>query len=214
MDILWPDSGRKAAFNSLRKTLHAARRTLDPAAGSGYLASEDESLVLCPGGDLWIDMEAFEEAARTARRGKDPAAYRAAVELYAGTLLPEDRYEEWAENRREELQRIFLSLLVELAGTHEQRGEYGPAAEMLRRAVTEEPTLEEAHAALMRLYALWEAEGCPGPVRAASGGTLPGARRGARCDNPAASRGNSCRQIPVSPECRFTSGRTTGRWRA
>jgi DNA-binding SARP family transcriptional activator len=214
MNLLWPDSNRSAAANSLHKALHAARRTFDLDAGSRYLVSVEDLLVLCPNSDLWVDVEAFEEAAAAARRAKEPAAYRVAVELYAGTLLPEDRYEEWAENRREELQRIFLSLLVELAGTHEQRGEYGPAAEMLRRAVTEEPTLEEAHAALMRLYALWEAEGCPGPVRAASGGTLPGARRGARCDNPAASRGNSCRQIPVSPECRFTSGRTTGRWRA
>jgi DNA-binding SARP family transcriptional activator len=34
MDLLWPDSGRKAASNNLRKTLHAARRALDPDAGS------------------------------------------------------------------------------------------------------------------------------------------------------------------------------------
>src|SRR4051794_22699391 len=33
MDILWPDSGRKAASNNLRKTLHAARRTLDTNEG-------------------------------------------------------------------------------------------------------------------------------------------------------------------------------------
>ena len=94
MDILWPDSGRKAASNSLRKTLHAARTTLDPAEGSGYLASEDESLVLCPGSDLWLDVDAFEEAAASARRARDPAAYRAALELYADELLPGDRYEE------------------------------------------------------------------------------------------------------------------------
>src|SRR5215210_156173 len=37
MDLLWPDSGRKAASNSLRKALHAARKVLDPAEGSGYL---------------------------------------------------------------------------------------------------------------------------------------------------------------------------------
>jgi DNA-binding SARP family transcriptional activator len=52
MDLLWPDSGRKAASNSLRTTLHTARKVLDPAMGSRYLASEDESLVLCPEGDL------------------------------------------------------------------------------------------------------------------------------------------------------------------
>src|ERR687889_1990204 len=45
MDILWPDSGRRAASNSLRKTLHAARKVLDPVTGASYLASEDESLV-------------------------------------------------------------------------------------------------------------------------------------------------------------------------
>src|SRR5215218_7251739 len=43
MDLLWPDSGRRAASNNLRSTLHAARNVLDPALGSRYLASEDES---------------------------------------------------------------------------------------------------------------------------------------------------------------------------
>src|SRR5215204_2628427 len=96
VDTLWPDSGGKAASNNLRGVLHAARRVFDPAAGSHFLASEDESLVLYPSGDLWVDVEAFEEAAATARRSRDPAAYRVALNLYVGELLPEDRYEEWA----------------------------------------------------------------------------------------------------------------------
>src|SRR5215210_2419704 len=81
MDILWPDLGRRAASNNLRQALHAARKTLGPAEGSHHLASGDESLVLCPGGDLRVDVDAFEEAAATARRVRDPAAYRAALEL-------------------------------------------------------------------------------------------------------------------------------------
>ena len=60
MDLLWPDSGRRAASNSLRSVLHAARKVLDPAVGSLYLASEGESLALCPAGDLWVDVDAFE----------------------------------------------------------------------------------------------------------------------------------------------------------
>src|SRR5919107_3960070 len=159
IDALWPDSGKKAASNSLRKTLHAARRALDPAGGSRYLASENDSLVLCPGSSLWVDVEAFEEAAATARREHEPTAHRAAIELYVGDLLPEDRYEEWAEQRRQELRRMFLSLLVELATEHEERAEHGQGVEVLRRAVAEEPTLEEAHASLMRLYALLGQEG-------------------------------------------------------
>lgn len=61
------------------------------------------------------------------------------MDLYAGELLPEDRYEEWAEDRRQGLRTTYLALLVELSGLHEERGEFGPAIEALRRAVEEEP---------------------------------------------------------------------------
>ena len=154
MDLLWPDSGRKAASNSLRSTLHTARKVLDPPMGSRYLASDDESLVLCPEGDLWVDVDAFEQAAARARGAKESATYRAALDLYEGDLLPEDRYEEWTEGRREELRQIYLALLVELAGLHEARDEHGLAIKALRKATAREPTLEEAQVALMRLYAI------------------------------------------------------------
>jgi predicted ATPase/DNA-binding SARP family transcriptional activator/DNA-binding CsgD family transcriptional regulator len=155
-DLLWPDLGNKAASNNLRVTLHAARRTLEAnrAADSRYLNLREEQLALCPGGRLWVDVEAFEEAAATARRAQDPAAFRAAIELYAGELLPGDRYEGWTENRREELRRLYLALLVEVAGLYEGREEYEKGIEALRRVILEEPAREEAHAGLMRLYAL------------------------------------------------------------
>ncbi|HET7271428.1 MAG TPA: BTAD domain-containing putative transcriptional regulator, partial [Rubrobacter sp.] len=154
MDLLWPDSSKKAASNNLRQTLHATRRALDMAAGSRYLTSEDESLVLCPDGQLWVDVEAFEEAAAIARHSRDPAAYGAALDLYVGELLPGDLYEEWAESRRQDLRRTYLDLLVELAGLHEEFGDCGPAIEALRGVLAVEPVNEQAHVGLMRLYAL------------------------------------------------------------
>ena len=155
MDLLWPDSGRKAASNNLRQALYAARRILAASpAGSRCLISEDESLIMCPGGELWVDVEAFEEAATTARRAQEPAAYRTAIELYAGELLPVDRYEEWAEEHRRRLREMHLSLLLGLARLSEEHADYDSAIEALRRVVAEEPTREEAHADLMRLYAL------------------------------------------------------------
>lgn len=154
MDLLWPDLGRKAASNSLRQALHAARRALGPATGSQYIYSAGESLVLCPESDLWVDVKAFEDAVVAARRTGEPAALRAAVELYAGDLLPEDRYEPWTQERRQGLRTTYLALLVGLAGVYEEGGEYVRGIEVLQRAVAEEPTEEEAHAGLMRLYAL------------------------------------------------------------
>jgi DNA-binding SARP family transcriptional activator len=156
MHLLWPDLGLRAASNNLRQALHVARRTLhpDPAVAARYLASWDEQLALCPEGHLSVDVEAFEMTAAAARRAREPAAYRAAIELYSGELLPEDRYEEWAEEKREQLRTTYLILLGELAVLYEERGEFGPAVETLRRAVAEEPTNEEAHVGLMRLYAV------------------------------------------------------------
>jgi predicted ATPase/DNA-binding SARP family transcriptional activator len=156
MDTLWPDLDLKAASNNLRQTLHVARRVFDPdpSSSSRYLNLEGDQLALCPGERLRVDVGAFEETAAAARRSRDPAVYRAAIELYTGDLLPEDRYEEWAEACREELRRLHLALLVELAGIYEDRKEYSAGIQTLQRALSEEPTYEETHAGLMRLYAL------------------------------------------------------------
>jgi predicted ATPase/DNA-binding SARP family transcriptional activator/DNA-binding CsgD family transcriptional regulator len=159
MDALWPDLGMQAASNNLRQTLYAVRRSLNLATGSSYLESQDKSIVLCPGGNLWVDAEAFEVAAKATRPSRQPAAYEAAINLYAGELLSADRYEEWAEEPRRRMREMYLSLLLGLARLRGEREEYDLASEALRRALKEEPTLEEAHAGLMRLYALAGSKG-------------------------------------------------------
>jgi predicted ATPase/DNA-binding SARP family transcriptional activator/DNA-binding CsgD family transcriptional regulator len=154
MDLLWPNLDRKDASNNLRRGLHVARRALEPEPSAPrYLVSHGEHLALCPDGPLWVDVEAFEEAAATARRSRDPAAYRAALDLYAGDLLPADRYENWAEDRRRQLRQIYLDLLVEMAALCEERGDLATAINSLREAASKEPEHEQAHAELMRLYA-------------------------------------------------------------
>jgi predicted ATPase/DNA-binding SARP family transcriptional activator/DNA-binding CsgD family transcriptional regulator len=158
---LWPNSSdSKAQANSLRQALYAARRTLavEPdssptgATSDSYLRLLEDQVALCPEGPLWVDVAAFEEAVTTARRVREPAAYRAAIDLYAGELLPEDRYEEWVQERREGLKFTHLFLLLELAVLYEERGEFEGAIGVLRKAVVEEPTNEEAQVGLMRMY--------------------------------------------------------------
>ena len=100
------------------------RRTLEPSAlasssaASRYLHLRGEQLTLCPDSPLWVDAEAFEGAAATARHAPlEPAAFRAAIDLYSGELLPQDRYEPWVEERRAQLRGLYLSLLLEVART-------------------------------------------------------------------------------------------------
>ena len=71
MELLWPGLEPKAAANNLHQILHVARRALElsvlaspsAAACSGYLLLRDEQLLLCPDSPVWVDVEAFEEAA-------------------------------------------------------------------------------------------------------------------------------------------------------
>ncbi|MET2736280.1 hypothetical protein ABXT16_12590, partial [Staphylococcus epidermidis] len=80
-------------------------RILEPggSARPRYLLLQDEIIFLGPPELVRVDVAAFEAAAAPARQKQDPADYCAALDLYAGELLPEDRYEEWASPRREAL---------------------------------------------------------------------------------------------------------------
>ena len=91
MDTLWPDLAPKATANNLHQALHIARRTLEPnAATHQYLSTEGQSLALYPNGGLWVDTEAFEEAAqetsrRTGRRWTStPGTYCRAIATRIG----------------------------------------------------------------------------------------------------------------------------------
>ncbi len=154
MNLLWPDLGARAAANNLHQALHIARRTLEPESNTyRYLPMRGEHLALCPEDSARVDVKAFERAALEASGSRQPAAYRAAVDLYTGDLLPRDRYEEWAESRREELLGTYLGLLFGLAALLEEREAFDRAAAALQEIVSREPAHEEAHVRLMRVYA-------------------------------------------------------------
>ena len=157
MDALWPELDADAAANNLHKTLHVARRALEPdlapSRPSAYLHLEGDLVALRPTGLLEIDAESFETNLDAARKTADPAAYEAALARYPGDLLPEDRYEEWAARRRDELGVELLDALVELARLQEREGRLDAAIATLRRVITREPAHEPAHRTLMRLHA-------------------------------------------------------------
>ena len=154
LELLWPNLELRVATNNFHRTLHALRRILDPDRQSIWLRLQDDVLVLGPSDQVWVDVQAFEAACGAARGAGDPALYHAALELYTGELLPADPYEDWAASRREHLHDLYLGLLLELARLHETRQELPAAIEALRRVVEGEPSHEEAHTGLMRLYAL------------------------------------------------------------
>ena len=154
-ELLWPDRGRDAAANNFHQALYVARRALEAAGAEGpaVLALRDDMLVLCPGGQVEVDVDAFDAAVARARETGTVADLRAALALHGGELLPEDRYEPWASGRREALSEAHLGLLLDLAGRLDEGGEAEAAIEALEQAVVLDPLHEGAHRALMRLFA-------------------------------------------------------------
>lgn len=153
VEALWPNLTATAAGNNLHYALHIARRVLAPSTLrlEGGLAS-----LWHPGG-VEVDAELFEAAVRRvlapSHTQEDPAALEAAVALYDGDLLPEDRYEEWAEAPRERLRELAITLLFRLAACYERAGSPTLAADRLQRILITDPAHEAAGAALIRLYA-------------------------------------------------------------
>src|SRR5262245_20958233 len=142
IDILWPELDQVAGTARLNKALHFARRALK----AEHIRLRNELLSLVAD-DLWVDVDAFEAAAR---RGDIDGA----LALYSGDLLPENRFDQWAELRRVQLHSDVVRLLLDQGVARESRGDSRGAIASFERLVGIDPVHEEAYARLMRLVAV------------------------------------------------------------
>lgn len=133
VEALWPHLDPAAGSANLRKAAHHARPFVGGADG---IVLRGGRVFLLPDAAVDCDAERFEHAADAALASADPQACRAAARLYTGDLLPDARFEAWAEEPRRRLREKYLHLL-RLGGE-------------LERLVREDPTDEAAHVQLMR----------------------------------------------------------------
>jgi DNA-binding SARP family transcriptional activator len=156
--LLWPDLGRQAAAQNLHHTLYRARHALEPELGHRaeprFLRLRNDLLELAPDDPFSCDLDRFEDAAAAALASGEPARHASAAALFDAEPLPEDRFEDWAIERRETVKATYVELLLELAALEWERGRLEPAAEALRRAVAVDPLNEDAHARLIELDGL------------------------------------------------------------
>ena len=156
LDILWGEANPSSATNSLAKALHAARCALEPGRtprqDSAYLHLRDDVLTL-DSEHVSIDVDLFRGVATTALQSRTIAAYEAALAAYGGEFLPEDRYEDWTEERRRSLTVLHAQLLLGLAEEHMRRNELSRAAEGFQAVLEQDPCNEDVHRRLIRLHA-------------------------------------------------------------
>ncbi|MEW1688732.1 ATP-binding protein [Streptomyces sp. NPDC091265] len=155
MDLLWPDAPMEAALRNLRVTLHAARHALEPELGprvpSSYLVAEGQLLFLAPD-RVRVDADETEKAARTALAAGDTGALGAALGALERELLPEDRFADWAGERRRRIEMLREQCVPALAGLLLSGGRTDDAVGVLREAVGRNPADEVLHLLLARIW--------------------------------------------------------------
>lgn len=158
MHVFWPDAAPDAARNSLNVAIHGLRRSLHAAgADQQVVIHRDGCYIIDPGIDVWVDAEAFEETAKSARQhlaAGDPAAARAgfeaAIGLYQGDFLTDEPYERWAQITREQLRLAHLDCLDQLSRLRFGIRDYGGCADLCLRLLAADNCREDVQRRLMR----------------------------------------------------------------
>ena len=130
IEALWPGVEESSGRKRLRNVLNRLR----DAAGD-LVVREGDLLAFDSGRD--VDVVLFEQAARAAFAEPDAglSQARAALSLYAGEVLPDDRYQDWATEPRERVRARALGLLDLLASHAERDGDLDEALRLLERGI-------------------------------------------------------------------------------
>jgi DNA-binding SARP family transcriptional activator len=160
MDIFWPDAAPDAARNNLNVAVYSLRQTLRRNRPDlSHILYQNDSYGFNPELHIWVDVETFTEHLRTAqqheRQGDMAAAihaYRAALALYQGEFIEEDRYEEWLMPRRQQLHADYLASLDSLSRYYLDQQDYDTCIIMCSQMLTADPCQEEIHRRLMHCY--------------------------------------------------------------
>ena len=162
--LLWPDESTATARHNLRQAIYNLRLALGAGRGSASTAliADHQALRFAPEADLWFDVDAFERAVAAGLEAEGSVRVRElarAAELYRGDFLvgfhleASEGFEEWLSAERERLRETATQALQVLSTTLAARGEHRYAIRHARQLVELDPLSEEAHQALMRLYA-------------------------------------------------------------
>ncbi len=134
---LFPDVSETQARRLLTHTLYRLRREI----GTDSLLLDNDSIGLA---DVWVDVVAFESAARQGDRPK-------ALQLYTADLLGSVDAA-WLMGRRMQLREQYERLLAQQIAVYRAENNAIAALPLAQRWVQVNPLDEDAHVALMRLY--------------------------------------------------------------
>lgn len=159
--------GSKASTADVQRAIDRLRYVLEPprrvnqqhVLATRLVETTSDSLVLADQTRLWIDADAFESLVSQVRTISTPNEREHLLEeaflLYNGDYWPttSQRESAWVQERRLELHRQWLGLLLDLADLRRMHDNAAGAMSLLDRLLDSDPTHEAAVQRLMLLLA-------------------------------------------------------------
>ncbi len=175
MEALWPGDDPQKLGNRLSVALSTLRSVLDPDRRFGaehFIRADRDSIAIDPEAVL-VDVEVFlhaAEAGLSLRSGDrdDAEEWLAQAEAtYAGDVLEEDPYSEWAVSLREEARATYISVAHALARDASDTGRDEDALRYFLRILSRDAYDEGAH---LGIVSALERLGRRGEARRSYGG--------------------------------------------
>ncbi|MDU2243077.1 MAG: response regulator [Paenibacillus sp.] len=153
VDLLWPEYEPARAYSQLYTAVYHIRKTLEPYSGIMHINSATDGYVLQLA-NAELDVEAWDRFVQSGTPLDEGtvADFEEALDLYQGDYLQDDEYW-WAESERYRLKSSWLRIASQLAEWHAAHGNPERAIEGYQLICDRNPLAEEAHFALMKLYA-------------------------------------------------------------
>jgi predicted ATPase/DNA-binding SARP family transcriptional activator len=160
--LFWPGFLESSARANLRHCLANLRQVLaEEESPVPFLDIEGESICFNPTSDHWLDVKAFRSLVEEEQPEKTAIArLEEALSLYQGAFLEgfslkdSPEFDNWLSIVRDDLQRLALLAMYQLAEEYASRGELEKACKVARKQLELDACREEAHQQLMRLLAL------------------------------------------------------------
>lgn len=165
VEILFGGIDPEKELHNLHTRISELRRVIEPGLKKGiasqFILRVGEGYCFSKKAPCWLDTEAFLEHLSAARKAREEGrwhlaieSYEAALELYRGEYLEEDRYEEWSLAPRDDWQNRYLNALSHLAECYAQLEDVPRAVECCERVLETDSARERVIRQLMRLHCL------------------------------------------------------------
>lgn len=153
IDLLWPDYDTDKVYALLYTSIYHIRKTLEPFGRRFEISSKADGYVLNLH-DVMLDAEEWELKVKSAPpiSAETIEYYHDVIQLYTGDYLREYGYW-WAESERQRLKTLWLRTVFQMAEWYASCGKPEAAVEMYVQITERQPISEEAHFALMNMFA-------------------------------------------------------------